>query len=168
MPEHVSLDECRPAGKLWLSWSPQADGELRQRLATVLGVPAPEAGAFTSNERLHCLWLSPADWLVLLQEGGGQALLSELEHAMGTGACIACDATDALQQIELTGPGAAALLNKGCAIDFRRWSPGAAARCRFADISAIVQQTADSAYRLLWDSSFSHYVMTWLSQAKGD
>jgi sarcosine oxidase, subunit gamma len=69
--------------------------------------------------------------------------------------------------LELTGPQARAVLEKGCPVDLhpRAFGPGRAVATTLARVPLLLWQTEDETYRLLPRSSFADYTARWLLDA---
>src|SRR2546421_267348 len=66
--------------------------------------------------------------------------------------------------IEIAGPGARALLEKGCGLDLhpRAFTPGCCAQTLFAKLPVILDQTSAASYRLFVRRSAARWLCDWL------
>jgi sarcosine oxidase subunit gamma len=69
--------------------------------------------------------------------------------------------------LELTGPRASAVLEKGCALDLhpRVFKPGTALSTEIGGIPAILWKTGDETYRIFPRASFAEFLGRWLLDA---
>jgi len=102
------------------------------------------------------VWLGPDEWLVL---GGREADFPDAAAAVDVSANRVC--------LELTGPGAAGVLARGCALDLHDsvFPPGRCAQTLVARAQVILLRTGDDAFRLLVRPSFAPYLRAWLRDA---
>ena len=102
------------------------------------------------------VWLGPDEWLVL---GGREADFPDAAAAVDVSANRVC--------LELTGPGAAGVLARGCALDLHDsvFPPGRCAQTLVARAQVILLRTGEDAFRLLVRPSFAPYLRAWLRDA---
>lgn len=137
------------------------------RIAGCLGGPLPDAcGAVTTSGPHPVLWLGPDEWLVVSTAEPGQ-LTAELTAALGEDPGSVVDVSANRTTLELSGPSARAVLEKGCPVDLhpRSFGPGNAVATSLGPVPLLLWQTGDTSYRLLPRSSFSDYVARWLLDA---
>jgi sarcosine oxidase subunit gamma len=137
------------------------------RVADVLGAPLPTScGDVTGAGPHRALWLGPDEWLVIT-DADAAVLTEQLEAAMGEDPGLALDLSANRTVLELSGPYAREVLEKGCPADLhpRVFGPGTAVSTTLARIPVLLWQTADDEFRLLPRSSFADYVARWLLDA---
>ena len=137
------------------------------RVAAVLGGPLPTAcGEVTGTISSDAIWLGPDEWLVVATTDS-VALADQLTAAIGDDAGLALDVSANRTILELAGPSARAVLEKGCPVDLhpRAFGPGNAVSTTLARVPVLLWQTGDDTYRLLPRSSFADYVARWLLDA---
>ena len=112
------------------------------------------------------LWLGPDEWLVVADEDGA-ALADALRSALGDDSGCVVDVSANRTTLELSGPAARAVLEKGCPADLhpRAFSPGTAVATTLGPVPVLLWQTGATTYRLLPRSSFADYVARWLLDA---
>ncbi len=102
------------------------------------------------------VWLGPDEWLVL---GGREEDFPDAAAAVDVSANRVC--------LELSGPGAAGVLARGCALDLHPsvFPPGRCAQTMVARAQVILLRTGDDVFRLLVRPSFAPYLRAWLRDA---
>ena len=116
------------------------------------GEPPVEPNTFADD----AVWLGPDEWLVL---GGREEDFPDAAAAADVSANRVC--------LELSGPGAADVLARGCALDLHDsvFPPGRCAQTLVARAQVILLRTGDDAFRLLVRPSFAPYLRAWLRDA---
>jgi sarcosine oxidase subunit gamma len=161
----VVLSETAYAGMVSVRVDPASPAAAR--VAAVLGTPLPMAcGEVTSAGDHHVLWLGPDEWLVVT-DAEPVGLADQLEAALGEEPGLVLDVSANRTVLELTGPQARAVLEKGCPVDLhpRAFGPGRAVATTLARVPLLLWQTDDDTYRLLPRSSFADYTGRWLLDA---
>jgi sarcosine oxidase subunit gamma len=144
-----------------------ATAPVAQRLEAVLGVDLPRAcGTVTEAGATAVLWLGPDEWLVVSRTEAG-FLTDQLQAAIQDAHASVVDVSANRTGLELAGPSARAVLEKGCPVDLHptRFGPGTAVTTTLARIPLLLWQTGPETYRLLPRSSFADYVARWLLDA---
>jgi heterotetrameric sarcosine oxidase gamma subunit len=102
------------------------------------------------------LWLGPDEWLVL---GGREEDYPD--------ACAAVDVSANRVCLELSGPEAADVLARGCALDLHPsvFPPGRCAQTLLARAQVILYRTDERTFRLLVRPSYADYLRAWLRDA---
>jgi sarcosine oxidase subunit gamma len=161
----VSLSEAQFLGMVSLRVEPSSPAAAR--LAAVLGAPLPAGcGETTGTGGRRALWLGPDEWLVVTSDDPA-ALAHQLDAAIGADPGLALDVSANRTVIELTGPQARTVLEKGCPVDLhpRSFGPGRAVTTTLARVPVLLWQTDHDRYRVLPRSSFADYVARWLLDA---
>jgi sarcosine oxidase, subunit gamma len=115
--------------------------------------PRPAPGEVAEWGERSVLWLGPTEWLVV---GPGPDLPGGVD--------VSANRTT----IELSGPHARDVLEKGCTLDLhpRAFSTGRCAQTTVARAQVILWQTSDApVYRLMVRGSFAQYLADWLVDA---
>lgn len=101
------------------------------------------------------LWLGPDEWLVL---GGREQDYPDAWAAVDVSANRVC--------FELSGPDAADVLARGCALDLHTsvFPPGRCAQTLLARAQVILYRTGEHTFRLLVRPSFADYVRAWFRE----
>lgn len=115
------------------------------------------------------LWIGPDEYLLIAPEGSDVAarLTAALDAEPGAVVDLSANRTT----LELTGPSARAVLQKGCPADLhpRVFGPGTAVATTLGLVPVLVWRTADQGagqtYRILPRASFADYTARWLVDA---
>ncbi|CAL9373899.1 Sarcosine oxidase subunit gamma [Streptomyces sp. enrichment culture] len=168
-PRGVALSELPFLTMVDLRVDPAA--EAAERLAKALGAPLPDhCGDTTASARHTLLWLGPDEWLVV-SGADGAALTAGLRAALGPDPGSVVDVSAHRTTLELNGPSARLVLEKGCPLDLhpRAFGPGRAVATTVGPVAVLLWQTDDRpGYRLLARSSFAGHLARWLIDAMGE
>jgi sarcosine oxidase subunit gamma len=134
------------------------------RIGDFLGAPLPQTVGEVSAA--GALWLGPDEWLVV-SGSGPTSVVAGLREALGTDPGSVVDVSANRTTLELSGPSARAVLEKGCPVDLhpRSFRPGRAVATTLGPVPLVLWQTGEESYRLLPRSSFADYVARWLVDA---
>ncbi|MFF9481790.1 sarcosine oxidase subunit gamma [Streptomyces sp. NPDC014733] len=167
-PRAVALTElpCRTMTALRAA----PGGPAGARLAKALGAPLPtRCGETAGTDHGTALWLGPDEWL-LVAEDGSPAPLAALDGALGDAPGQVVDVSAQRTVLELRGPSARDVLEKGCAPDLhpRAFPPGRAVTTAVGQVPLVLWHPAAGTYRLLPRSSFAEHLAHWLTDAMGE
>jgi sarcosine oxidase, subunit gamma len=126
---------------------------------SLLGVPVPAPNRVTTVGERAILWLGLDEYLVVAPDGDDVAEL--------TGESVV-DVSANRTTIELSGPHARDVLEKGMSIDLhpRAFGPGQCAQTLLARAQVILRQVDDEpTYHVLVRGSFAPYLADWLVDA---
>jgi sarcosine oxidase subunit gamma len=159
----VMLDELRFAVQIGLRVKPPV-------AAYLAGVPLPlQPNRVASMRELRSLWLGPDEWLVTAPEGLAPDLAGRLARALAGRHAKVTDLSASRAIIEVAGPQARTLLEKGCGLDLhpRAFGPGRCAQTVFARLPVIIDQLAAAPplYRLFVRRSAARWLAEWLIDA---
>ncbi|MGW0737186.1 sarcosine oxidase subunit gamma [Streptomyces sp. NPDC002851] len=145
--------------------------EAADRIEKTLGAPLPrECGDTTTSGAHTVLWLGPDEWLVL-SPAEETAVAAELTAALGGDPGSVVDVSANRTTLELTGPAAREVLEKGCPLDLhpRAFGPGRAVSTTVGPVAVVLWQVDDGpTYRLFPRSSFADYLARWLIDAMSE
>ena len=145
------------------------DAAAHAAVAGVLGAPLPDSpGTTARGPEGTALWLGPDEWLVVATPGAEAPLAERLGDALGASFASVIDVSANRTCVELAGPRAREVLEKGCSIDLhpRAFGPGRCAQTMLARAQVVLEQeTGEPAYRLLVRASFAAYLAAWLIDA---
>jgi sarcosine oxidase subunit gamma len=164
----VALREVEFAVQIGLRAEP--DSPSAAALEGVLGLPLPTGhGQVTGNpEGQHVLWMAPDEFLavdVSREQAPGES--RELEDALEGLPGQSVDLSANRTILELTGPKARQVLEKGCHIDLhpRAFPTGTAVVTPLGLVPFILHKSSDGGYRLYPRASFADYLVRWLLDA---
>lgn len=135
------------------------------RVEKALGTALPrQCGQTTGAGSRTVFWLGPDEWLVLAD---GPAVITEVREALGGEPGSAVDVSANRTIVELSGPFARDVLEKGCPVDLhpRAFGPGSAVSTTVGPVPVLLWQVDDQTYRLFPRSSFADYLARWLMDA---
>lgn len=136
-------------------------------LGEALGAPLPRRVGETSQTGGHtALWLSPDEWLVV-SESDAEVLVDRLRAAAGDTPAQVLDLSANRTVIEVTGPGARSVLEKGCPADLhpRAFTNGTAILTSLARVPVLLWKLDADRFRVLPRASLAQYVAVWLLDA---
>lgn len=149
--------------------APESDAA--DRIGKTLGAPLPRQCGHTAATGPHTvLWLGPDEWLVV-SRSDGHAVATELREALAGDPGSVVDLSANRTTLELSGPAARQVLEKGCPLDLhpRAFGPGRAVSTTVGPVAALLWQVDDApTYRLLPRSSFADYLARWLIDAMSE
>jgi sarcosine oxidase subunit gamma len=168
----VRLAELRFAEQIGLRLKPPVP-------AWLAGVPLPLTPNRVANMgALRTLWLGPDEWLVTSPRGLAPDLIGRLRRAVAERHQAVVDLSSSRAIIEIAGPHARTLLQKGCGIDLhpREFGPGQCAQTVLAKLPVIIDQLsaerfgaerlgAAPVYRLFVRRSAAGWLARWLIDA---
>ncbi|MFI6274705.1 sarcosine oxidase subunit gamma [Streptomyces sp. NPDC050988] len=147
------------------------DSEAADRIEKALGAPLPQRCGHTSASGPHTvMWLGPDEWLVLSQAEGA-SVAAELRGALAEAPGSVVDVSANRTTLELSGPAARQVLEKGCPLDLhpRAFGPGHAVSTTVGPVAALLWQVDGMpTYRLFPRSSFADYLARWLIDAMSE
>jgi sarcosine oxidase subunit gamma len=132
-----------------------------------LGARLPRKVGETSHSGGHtALWLGPDEWLVVSEADAG-TLVDQLREAAGGTTAQVLDLSANRTVIELTGPGARSVLEKGCPADLhpRTFRDGSAIVTSLARVPVLVWKVDAERFRVMPRASLARYVAAWLLDA---
>ncbi|MDT7785603.1 MAG: sarcosine oxidase, subunit gamma, partial [Pseudonocardiales bacterium] len=132
--------------------------ETAARVEKALGATLPkQCGKTSQSSSRTVFWLGPDEWLVLDDEPGVHA---ELVEALGGEPGSAVDVSANRTIVELSGPFARDVLEKGCPVDLhpREFGPGNAVSTTVGPVPVLLWQVEAETYRLFPRSSFADYL----------
>jgi sarcosine oxidase subunit gamma len=158
----LSFEEMRFAQQIGI--------RLRSRVPAYLaGLPLPlEPNRVAIMRTVRVLWLGPDEWLVTVPEGAVPELPTRIARATADLRAAVTDLSASRAIIEVAGPRARELLQKGCGLDLhpRAFGPGQCAQTLFARLPVIIDQlSAAPSYRLYVRRSSARWLYDWLIDA---
>ena len=138
-----------------------------RRIDEALGAPLPRRVGETSQAGAHTvLWLGPEEWLIV-SEADAETLVDQLRAAVGDTPAQVLDLSANRTVIELAGPGARDVLEKGCPADLhpRSFADGTAITTTLARVPVLLWKVDVALFRILPRASLAQYVAAWLLDA---
>jgi sarcosine oxidase subunit gamma len=116
------------------------------------------------------LWIAPDQWLIVSSNATADALIGQIEGALGAFVHNATDASDALTCFAVSGRDARALLAMASGVDFdnRAFPTGRCVRTRFAKTAVVIHAVDSNRFEVIFDRSAAHYLEEWLRRALTD
>lgn len=144
------------------------DTPAASRLADVLGAPLPAGcGRVSVGLGGNVLWLGPDEFLVISDADAAEST-AQLTQALGEAPGLVVDLSANRTTLELSGPAAREVLQKGCMLDLhpRVFTAGTAVVAQLGTAPILLWQTDEApTYRLLPRASFAEYTARWLLDA---
>jgi sarcosine oxidase, subunit gamma len=157
---------CKDATRLVLR-----GGEDAARAAAVFG-PAPPLNPLQTSERgaRAAIWQSPDEWLLIAEDSEAAVLMKELEAGLADVPHGLVDVSHRQLGLDVSGVGAARLLNAGVPLDLdlAAFPVGMATRTLLLKADILLWRRAAMRFRLEVARSFSAYVAEVLAQAAAD
>ncbi|MFF7445482.1 MULTISPECIES: sarcosine oxidase subunit gamma family protein [unclassified Streptomyces] len=143
--------------------------EAADRIGLALGAPLPGRCGQTAASGPHTVcWLGPDEWLVVSHDEG---VLAGLREALAGAPGSVVDVSAHRTTLELSGPSARQVLEKGCPLDLhpRVFGPGQAMQTTVGPVAVLLWQVDEQpTYRLLPRSSFADHLARRLIDAMSE
>lgn len=151
-----------------------------ERVAAAAGVPLPAGhGQVTgSPEGTAVVWIGPDEFLLVGPQDTGAAptgasglstdpAVPALAGALGGEPGAVVDLSANRTTLELDGPSARAVLEKGCHLDLhpRAFGVGTAVSATLGPVPVLLWRTAEQTWRIMPRASFAEYTARWLLDA---
>ncbi|MDZ7786706.1 MAG: sarcosine oxidase subunit gamma family protein [Halofilum sp. (in: g-proteobacteria)] len=164
----VTLRERPFLGCVNLRGNPE-DASFTDAVQGVLGVALPtEPNTVVESGDITVFWLAPTEWFVRTVADGERDLIARLEEALAGQHIATNDVTGNFTTIELAGPHARDVLEKGCTLDLhpRAFAPGQCAQTLLSHAGILIRPVHDGqAFELVVRRSFADYTFIWLEDA---
>jgi sarcosine oxidase subunit gamma len=142
-------------------------------LESVLGAKFPaRVGEVASGKGRSILWLSPDEFLAVSDPSAGAVIdaadqVAALAAAMGDEPGSVIDLSANRVVLELAGPAAQLVLEKGCAYDLHPhyFTPGTAVQTAIGKVPVTIWKHAEDKFYVLPRASFADYLIKWLIDA---
>ena len=167
----VTLRERPFLGCVNLRGNPE-DAKFTDAAKDVLGVALPtQPNTVVENGDTTVFWLAPTEWFVRTAADGQLDLIARLEEALAGQHIATNDVTGNFTTVELSGPHARDVLEKGCTLDLhpRAFAPGQCAQTLLSHAGILIRPTADAqAFEIVVRRSFADYTFLWLDDAAAE
>ncbi|MFN0262727.1 sarcosine oxidase subunit gamma [Tepidamorphus sp. 3E244] len=149
------------------------DSVFSKAVKSATGVALPEdACSVSSAGDTSILWLGPDEWLVVAPDAEDSDLLSKLESGLETVSSAVVDLTGNRTVIELSGPRARDVLEKGCRLDLHpdAFPVGRVAGTLMAHTQLFLEKLSGEpeTFRLYVRASFARHMAEWLLDAMAE
>ena len=142
------------------------DAGFAEAVAGVLGATPPaEPNTVASEGQIDLLWCGPDEWLVLAWQRGPEDLTRGLVEALAGHHAAVTDVSAGNAVLELAGPGARALLARGCPLDLhpRVFAPGRCAQSVLGHAGVLIHlRDPQPAFTVVVRRSMAGYLWRWL------
>lgn len=138
-----------------------------QGVESVLGLALPiEPCTWKSNGATSIYWLSPNEWLLII-EGNAQTEVEQRLREALAGHIAIVDVSGGQTLINISGAGVETVLKKSSGYDFHphHFGPGRCVQTTFAKATALVIKREDASFDLVIRRSFADYLASWLLDA---
>lgn len=145
-----------------------ADPKSQAAAAKILGLDIPlQPNTFTTNGETTVFWLGPDEWSVRHRYDRIGELHASLTEALAGGHVAVTDVSDCSIWLQLGGPDARRILEKGCPLDLhpRSFGEGRCAQSHFLNADILVVNTGDGRYLLRARRSMSDFLWEILADA---
>lgn len=146
----------------------EAGSPAGRRIEAALGFALPRTvGQTTRKGAYDALWLGPDEWLVVSPTDADLAERLRSAAADGEGNAQVVDLSANRTILELGGPRAREVLEKGCPVDLhpRAFANDTAVATTLARVPVILWKADDTMFRILPRASLASYVAAWLVDA---
>lgn len=161
----ASVGLCQPAAR-FIFRGPAEAARICGR-AFGCDLPFEPCRAKRAGERA-ALWLGPDEWLLLSNEADEtDALSAAMETALASMPHSLVDVSHRQVGVEVSGPGAATLINAGCPLDLdlRAFPVDMSTRTVLAKADITLWRLAEERFRIEVARSFSPYLLAYLNNA---
>ena len=171
VPDVLEISEVPFRAQITLRLDPK--GAAADRVGTALGTMLPQQpGEVAVSGNVLVLWMGPDEWLLVGPEGTAEAIQSTLTEALAGEHAAVVDVSAHRTIVDVAGPKAEELLNKGCSLDLhpRSFEAGRCAQTMLARAEVILvrRHAAAPGFWVFVRSSFSRYLADWLADAAAE
>jgi sarcosine oxidase subunit gamma len=146
-----------------------ASQSVLERCRTAIGMALPSEPNRAAGEDPRLLWLAPNQWAVLSWTEPKDFCLALRAACTGSDHHVA-DLHDAWAGFVVQGDDAAALIARGCSLDFHRrvFPPDQCARTLIAEIPVLIDRPPGlNGFVLYVDRTLAHHLRAWLEHVNG-
>ncbi|MGL5837573.1 MAG: sarcosine oxidase subunit gamma [Sphingorhabdus sp.] len=139
-----------------------------ENLATLPIVLPTTANRFAVVDNCAAIWMSPDEWLLIDEDASSEQIRKVKAAASGQDIAVV-DVSGNRVRYRLQGEGAAALLAKGCSLDFHPdvFATGQCAGTMLARAQIILLKRDDyPIFEILPRRSFAYYLESWFDAAR--
>lgn len=147
------------------------DGAFLETVKSVTDIDLPlEPNTIIEGGQYTAIWLGPNEWYLVTPPGDERDVVARLEEALAGRHFALNDVTGNYTTIDLEGPKARHVLEKGCTLDLhpRAFGRGQCAQSLLAHAGILVRPGGDGSFELVVRRSFADYVFVWLEDAAAE
>jgi sarcosine oxidase subunit gamma len=147
---------------------PGQDAAFAAAVQSVAGVAPPlRANTLAQAGAVTLFWLGPDEWQLQAPGEQGAALLAQLRTALAGQFAAVTDVSDGHTVVVLDRPDAAALLSRGCPLDFHAsvFAVGSCAQSVFNKASVLIVRETEQRFAIVVRRSFAPYLFNSLQLA---
>ncbi|HWK48180.1 MAG TPA: sarcosine oxidase subunit gamma family protein [Stellaceae bacterium] len=136
-------------------------------IAFGVALPGEACRAATAGDR-SALWLGPDEWLLLGPDGSAPAISQSLAKPLAALPHSLVDVSHRQTALEVSGSGAATLLNAGCPLDLdiKTFPVGMCTRTVLGKAEIVLWRVAPTRFHVEVWRSFGAYVWRFLEEAR--
>lgn len=163
----VALRPLPPAARFILRGRPVAIAAIGDAFGPAIPLAPRRAEAAGGRA---ALWLGPDEWLLLGPEAEAASIAASLVQAMSGKPHSLVEMSHRQVGVELSGPGAEAVLAAGCPLDLApaAFPVGMCSRTVLGKTEAVLWRTEAAEFRVEVARSFARYAWQFLEQARRD
>ncbi|MBV1778895.1 sarcosine oxidase subunit gamma family protein [Paeniglutamicibacter sp. ABSL32-1] len=164
----VKLREIAFTTQIGVRAEPGTEAHAALSAATGVGLPASVGQVAGNPEGTAVIWSGPDEFLAVAPEG--TELFADLVQALGQAPGQVVDLSANRTVIELSGPSAREVLEKGCPADLhpRSFTAGTAITTVLGPVPVVLWKSAEDTFRVLPRASFADYTARWLLDAMAE
>lgn len=152
-----------------LRLSLRIDPKNLEQASLAFGLKIPDTlGQMTSKDGRHALCLGPDDWLLMVQENERVEIFKQFSSLTGSVLHSLVDISHRMVGIEISGLGAALMINCGCPLDLNQLKIGTCTRTVLDKIEIVLMRHEKEVFQLEIIRSFAPYAWAFLLQAGED
>lgn len=161
----VRLGVCAPCARFSL----RMDGGDLPKAEKIFGQAVPlRVGEMSVSGPRLALCLGPDEWMLIVPTEAAGGLVAGFKRLEATLMHALVDISDRQVGIEITGHGAALLLNAGCPLDLEEMGTGRCSRSVIEGVQVVVIKFSLERYRIEMARSFTEFIRNFLVQAATD
>lgn len=129
--------------------------------------PPLEPNTVVAGDAAAAMWLGPDEWYLRTAPEAVAETVVALERALAGQHVAINNVGSGLATLELAGPHARDVLEKGCTLDLhpRMFGPGQCAQTLLAKATVLLRPSAAQAYEIVVRRSLADYMFAWIADA---
>lgn len=129
--------------------------------------PPLKPNTVVAGDAVTAMWLGPDEWYLRTAPDAGAETAVALERALAGQHVAINNVGSGLATLELAGPHARDVLEKGCTLDLhpRMFGQGQCAQTLLAKATVLLRPSAAQAYEIVVRRSLADYMFAWIADA---